>query len=271
MFVPRHGLSRLMDDDREQERRTYHLCQMAFVALSFALVLATVDTVLALPQHFRAHPLLPWLFFSPPWGWVDTPIVWGSLFGAYLLWGRWKNPSWQRRTGLLLLMSMVDAALWAAHHGDALGLCKGEFGHRWFRDELGQALGWSEFALLASLSSDVLVHLGVDQAAETGRATRSMAATGASVFMMLFLVATNWRQGWPLEVRRMTLEMWFLDLGSTMIWTITLIQVTALSIAAARRCSAVVAEIAREDQADHLFPAPPEADWGLPGGAWGQE
>ena len=38
-----------------------------------------------------------------------------------------------------------------------------------------------------------------------------------------------------------------LDLGSTMIWTITLIQVTALTIAATRQCAAVLAEMDRED------------------------
>jgi hypothetical protein len=255
-----------MDQDREPERRTYQLCQMGFGALALALALATLTSVLALPPHFGGRAVLPWLVDSEAWNWIDTPIVWGSLLGTYLLFGRWSDPSWQRRTGLLLAMCLADAALWALDHADALGLHSGEVGHLWFRLKLGQALGWAEFVLLASLSSDVLVHLGVEQAAETGRATRSLAATGAVLWMILFLLRTDWRRGWPLGVRRqVSLEMLILDLGATMISTITLIQVTALAIAATRRCTAVLAELVSQERADDLFAAPSEADWGVRG------
>jgi hypothetical protein len=261
-----------MDQDREQERRTYQLCQMGFGALAFALVLATLSTVLALPLHFGGRAFLPALVNSELWAWLDTPIVWGSLFGTYLLWGRWSDRSWQRRTGLLLVMCMVDAMLWSFDHADTLGLHHGDVGHLWFRLTLGEALGWAEFSLLASLSSDVLVHLGVEQAAQTGRATRSLARTGAVVWMLLFLVRTDWRRGWPLVVRRfISPDMLMLCLAVEMIRTITLIQVTALAIAATRRCSSVLAEIARAERADDLFLSPSEADCGHLAGAWGKE
>jgi hypothetical protein len=257
----------MMDQDHEQERRTYQLCQMGFGSLAFGLILATAMTVLVLPNHFGGRAFLPGLVHSSWWPWLDTPIVWGTLFGSYLLWGRWPDPSWQRRTGLLLVMCLTDAVLWALDHADALGLRTGEVGHMWFRIALGHALGWAEFALLAGVSSAVLVHLGIDQAAETGRATRSLAGTGAAVWMLLFLLQTDFQRGWPLIPRRMSLEMAILDLGQNMIWTIALIQVTAMSIAATRQCTAVLADLARQEQADELFPAPSEADWGVSDGA----
>jgi hypothetical protein len=50
-----------------------------------------------------------------------------------------------------------------------------------------------------------------------------------------------------------------LDLGSTMIWTITLIQVTALTIAAARETSRALSEMDLEDRQDDLFRSPSES------------
>jgi hypothetical protein len=235
------------EQERDRERTTYQLCRLGFGILSAALVLACVSTLLSLPRHFGGRAFLPWLQASAVWYWIDAPIVWGSLIGSYLLWARWNDPSWQRRSGLLVVMGATDAVLWLIEHGQDLGLSTGEFGHLWLRHNLGQALGWAEFALIASLACDVMRHLGVGPAAETGRATRSLAATGAAVFMLYFCQMTAWHRGWPLEWRRFnTLESLLLDLGSTMIWTITLIQVTALTIATTRQCSEVIAEIDRE-------------------------
>ena len=44
--------------------------------------------------------------------------VWGSLAGAMLLWGRWDHKSWQRRTGLLLVMCIVDLVVWFVDRGE---------------------------------------------------------------------------------------------------------------------------------------------------------
>jgi hypothetical protein len=113
---------------------------------------------------------------------------------------------------------------------------------------------------MASLSGDMLAHLGVEQAPEAGKSTRTLAATGAIVWMLLFCQQTNWRKGWPLTGQRIiTLETLMLDLGWNMIWTITLIQVTALTIAAARQSSRVLSEMDQEDQKDDLFRSPSDS------------
>ena len=61
----------------------------------------------------------------------------------------------------------------------------------WLRSNLGQALGWAEFALMASLSGDYLVHLGLDQAEDSAKSTRSLAATGAVIWMLRFCEPTE--------------------------------------------------------------------------------
>ena len=70
------------------------------------------------------------------------------------------------------------------------------------RSSSGLALGWGEFALLSSLTCDYLVHLGVEHARDSDKSTRSMAATGAMVWLLFFCQPTNWRAGWPLQVQR---------------------------------------------------------------------
>jgi len=238
----------MMDLDREQFRKTYEVSRLGFAILSTALVLACFTSLLELLSCF--HPQLVLRIVRTPWyPWIDLPIVWGSLFGTTLLWGRWEHVSWQRRSGLLLVMCLVDVVLWVMDHADALGRGQMAARHDWLRANLGQALGWAEFALLASLSSDYLGHLGVDQARESAKSARSMAATGAVLWILLFCERTNWG-GWPLQPRPpQALETVLLMHGSLLIWTITLLQVTALVISATRQSRHVLDEMEREDEA----------------------
>lgn len=241
-----------MDPERDAQRQTYQLCRLGFAILSLSLLLACSHSVLSLMALYSGHPLLVRLVTLPWWRWINTPIVWGSLIGTYLLWGRWSETGWQRRVGLLIAMCAVDTVLWALDHGDQLRV--GNIGHEWLRRQLGEALGWAEFALLASLSGDVIAHLGVEAARDASRSTRALAATGATVWILWFVRCTNWSRGWPLqEAHRGAIDVHLLFLASTMIWTITLIQVTALTIAATRETSFVLAEMEREDRRDDLF------------------
>jgi len=241
-----------MEQEREEQRRTYVLCRLGFAFLSVALVMACISTALGM-AGIVLLPFRGWVRSSVFLHWVDTPIVWGSLVGTYLLWGRWSHPSWQRRSGLLVLMGLVDLILWFLHHGNDLSLRLDDVGHDWFRSHLGEALGWAEFALMTSLACDFLVHLGIDQAREAGKATRSLAATGAVVWMLLFSMQTNWL-GWPLAARgALTPELLLLILGTEVIWMITLLQVTALTIAAWRQSTRVLLEMDREDQEHDLL------------------
>ena len=239
------------DLEREEFRKTYVMSRQGFAMLAGALVLACFTSLLDLFRPF--HPgLVSNIVHSAWYPWLEVPIVWGSLLGATLLWGRWEEPSWQRRSGLLLVMSLADVVLWVLAHGSVLGRGELEVGHEWLRLHLGEALGWAEFALLASLAGDYLGHLGVEDAADSAKAARSMAATGAVVWMLVFCEQTHWAQGWPLQPHRpiRAFETLLLMHGWKLIWTITLIQVTGLVIAATRQSSRVLEEMQREDEAD---------------------
>src|SRR5215218_8572169 len=110
------------DQERDQQRRTYQICRLGFGLLSFALLLASFSRVVWLIRLFIGGQAVAWIIRSPFWHWLDTPVVWASLLATYLLWGRWPDSGWQRRSGLLIVMGMVDAILWFMDHAGELGL-----------------------------------------------------------------------------------------------------------------------------------------------------
>jgi hypothetical protein len=244
----------MFDIEREQLRKTYQLCRLGFTILAVALVLACFISLLDLFSRFD-RSLATWIQQSMLYRWLDAPIVWGCLIGATLLFGRWDHASWQRRAGLFLMMNLVDLGLWFINRGDAIGVGAGEFGHEWLREIMGEALGWGEFALISSMTCDYLVHLGVDHARDSDKSTRSMAATGAMVWLLLICQLTDWHAGWPLQPHHQFrgLESMLLYHGFKLIWAITLIQVTALVISAVRQSTEVITEMDREDQETDLL------------------
>jgi len=252
-----------MELERDQERKTYRLCQMGFGFLSAALLVACLTQLVTLPVFFHRGHGLAWLRNSAVWHWADTPIVFGCLIGWYLLLGCWKTRAWQRTTGLLVVMGIVDAVLWLMDHSGDLGLRTGDLGHTWFRYCLGHALGWAELALVAGLASEVLVHLGIQQAVETGRTTRTLAASGTTVWMLHFFIRTDWQAGWPLLVRPgLRDEAFLLYVASILIWTVVLLQVTALTIAATRQSTLVLREMEKEERANDPLRSASEPDFG---------
>ncbi len=105
--------------------------------------------------------------------------------------------------------------------------------------------------MLAGLSCDYLEHLGLEQARDSGKSARAMAATGAVLWMLLFCERTDWSASWPLRPRPfLAAQEYLLYLGSLLIWAITLMQVTALTISATRQSGFVMEEMQREDEAN---------------------
>ena len=136
----------MIDLEREHLRKTYQICRIGFSILTAALVPACLHSLLlmigALLHDRNLLILVHKIANSPCKEWIETLSVWGSLIGTMLLWGRWDHKSWQRRTGLLLVLSLIDLVSWFVEHG------KGNDPelHAWFRENLGEALGWAEFA-----------------------------------------------------------------------------------------------------------------------------
>jgi hypothetical protein len=76
--------------------------------------------------------------------------------------------------------------------------------------------------------------------------------------MLQFCESTNWERGWPLQRRMVGFQGMMLNLASELIWTITLIQVTALIVAAVRHSNRTLQEMQREDQQQDVMTWPTE-------------
>ena len=78
--------------------------------------MASITAMIDLLYVFRVDQVR-WIMGQTWYQWLDAPIVWCRLIGAILLWGRWAQKSWQRRTGLLLALCMVDLVLMVRREG----------------------------------------------------------------------------------------------------------------------------------------------------------
>jgi hypothetical protein len=250
-------------EERALFRRRLRRFRFGFSALGLALVVASLSTIGTLILIFSRQQQFGAVFGVPHWQLIEGALItWVSLLGVCVLWGRWPDANWQRRSGILLLMCLVDAILWTLRHAGELGLHEGEFGHEWFRESLGAALGWSEFALIATLAADIASHQGEPQASDLAKAVRSMATTGAMVWFLYFYFRTDWNPPlWPLRQRGMNHGTLMLYLSWIVIGAINLVQVTALSLLAGRCCGRTLREMARADKASEALPSRSEVGW----------
>jgi hypothetical protein len=237
--------------------KTYRLARTGFLFLAIGLVPAAILQVLLVVGQLGDPRILFWLSQADWLDGISALTTWSVLIGVTLLWGRWEEASWQRRTTLLMIMSLIDVGIWFLGLSDK----QAPGDSAWFRDQVGHALGWAEFALLASLSGAFLTHLGLEQAEESAKSTRSLAASGAVIWLMLFCERADLRAGWPIKPNpqfpRQTL---LLFLGAELIATICLIQVTALVVAALRQSDRQVRDMAVEEPEEDSFTLPTEPD-----------
>jgi len=244
-------------DERRRYRSTLRRLSLGFSTLALALILASLSSIGGLLLVFTGRFQNPGVLMGISHFdlILETAIVWVSTIGVALLWGRWPDASWTRRSGLLLLMCLVDVVLWSLDHAKDLGFVDAKIGHDWFRRSLGQAMGWSEFALIASLAADLAARLGEPQALDFGKAARSLATTGAIVWFTYFYFQTDWNnQIWPLRMRRLDRGSILLLLGTMVLGSIALVQVSALSLLASRCCGKALRDMVTEDKKRDAFP-----------------
>jgi hypothetical protein len=258
-----------MDLDREEQRSRYRLCRIAFSCIAIGLALLCLSESMVVAWLLTGEQAIRQTFRSPAFDWlVSSPVTWFTVLGAYLLWGRWTDPAWQRRAGLLLGMNLLDLGYWALKHASALGYLPGQLGDDWLLGQVPEAIGWLEFVLFAGLAADLSAHLGKEDAPESGRAAQAIALLGFAFWAVCFLSQTHWRSGWPLRprpFRRVDLLLW---LGSRLLTIAASFQVILLSAAAARLASRTVAEMDRDDQEVHLEPTKTELFFGDERDAW---
>ena len=250
------------DVERSRDRRRVMACLVGLSLLGPALVLASLSWVSALLSIFGQAPVN---LFPDSWQFAEgSLVVWCSFVGTCLLWGRWKDVAWQRRSGMLVVMGFVDIILWSMDHAVLLGLSDQAIGHDFFRASLGHALGWAEVSLIASLAAEIAAHLGSPRALDVARGTRSFASIGASLYLFLVFAQIRWKPPvWPLRRRPIFRfnEFILFSLGEVALYTFALILATGLTIVAGQSCAVALRMMRQEDRSHRLLENPSDMAW----------
>ncbi len=241
-----------MDWERDEHRPRYRLCRAAFLLCALGTGLMVLDSAAGVAFFLTWQPEIMDFIASPLWQWAaGSTIVWSSLLGASLLWGRWSEPDWKRRSGYLVLLSLAGIVFWVVRHGETFGLGPAELGHRWLRIQLMIGARWVWLGVVASLAYSVVAHLGREEAGESLASILALVVAGVIVWAILVLYQTDWELGWPLRPRPgLNLLTWLLWLGLSAIRGLAGFLVTVLCLLAARECSQILREL---DHAEDLI------------------
>ena len=187
----------MFDTEREQSRKTYQLCRFGFGSYGAALLVAAVDRRDRLAGDVSPRPgaVDPRAAVVPLARHADRLVPVDRSDRAL---GPLGPEELAAQNELLLALCLADVVLWFVARGEVLGLHGGDIGHEWLRGIIREAMSWGRMALLSSLAGDYLVHLGVENARESDKLTRSMTVTGALVWMLFVCQQTNWA-AWPLQ------------------------------------------------------------------------
>lgn len=242
-------------------RRRYALCRAAFIAAAVGLALLGLSSMISAIFLFTFDPDLHAVLRSPLWRWcVSAPVTWTTLLSAFLLWGRWTDPSWQRRAGILLLLNVLDLVSWTVQNGNELGLRMGPVGHAWLREYMSDAFGWIEFILFGSLAAEVARRPGSDAPDLLRNGVVALSTLGLLLCTATFGAATDWGHGWPLGPRPVAglLDSYRL---SNMILIMTTLQLVPLMMLGARQCARDLAAIQRAEEMPDLLVSRSEYGW----------
>jgi hypothetical protein len=228
-------------DDSEHTTR-YRLCRAGFALSALGLALMSIDSIFWLAVIFTRNWQVLHLVRSPYYDWsVGVTITWSTLLGPFLLWGRWSEPRWRRRAGLLVVLNLLDVGYWVLRHGALFGLYKGELPHPYLISNLVLASSWVQFGLFASLADDVAAHLGARRGPEPEMRARTLSTAGGAVWVISMLSLTDWRH-WPLNER--FTPLWpLLRIGTFVLRVVASFQAAVLCLVACRACSQILRDL----------------------------
>lgn len=243
-----------MQDNATDFAKAYRTSRLGFFLLASGLVVVCAVDVPALICRLMGQATLiqfwTWMRESGVSRLVSAAAPWTTLAGSALLWAAWDSPRWRRLAGVLMTMCLFDVGSWFLDLGDP----DARRPDAYLRYQIGAALGWAQFALLATLSGEMLTHLGEEAANDTAKSTRSLAATGAVLWLLLFFETTDLRAGWPLRPNMwMSPHGYLLRVASDVIHAICLLQATGLVVAAFARLHREVPR-AEEEEAGPVDP-----------------
>lgn len=154
----------MFDLESDYEKHSYGISSLAFGCFALALACAGAYHVVMLialfdPGGRPAFLSSAWLGFG-----VSTGINLVCILGYYLVWHVSADAGWRRRSGMLIVMGMVDLGLWGIEYRPQIAKLLG-FGeiaasqrHAWLLLQIGFGLGWVELMYVSGLAWSLLAH-----------------------------------------------------------------------------------------------------------------
>ena len=244
--------------DTVDDRPRYRISRVGFALGSLALGLLAVDGFGRSIALFRGDLHLLAMFGHPAWEWaVGAPITWGSLFGAYLLIGRFHTPGWSRRVLFLCAMNTLDLLIWSLEHAEILGLPEGarKIAGSDYLLVIGTPLNLAELILFGGLALSVISQLGNAQDAAT-RYRSALAVAGISAFFWMVVQLNVWdfSAGWPPLFRKIRDPATFhAYIASNLALSATALLVSIMCGQAAILCSRTLKAIELKSKEDDPF------------------
>jgi hypothetical protein len=179
-----------------------------------------------------------WLLF------VTSVVSWSAFFGSVALVRCWPEPYWRRRSNLLFVVSLLGVVLWGMRHAVPLGLASQEIPLLPWVIQLSVGLRWIWLGLLASLSAEVLLHLGQGGADKLRAGILATIATGVAFWIMtlmldLFPAFGPPRRGGP----RVWFAAWMQFLGFWGLYCAANFSTTIVLLMSARESSTLIREL----------------------------
>lgn len=233
------------DTNEFEWRGRYRLCRVGFGLCALGMALLSVNELMLVGYSVTFNREIQRIIISPTWHWAaGSTITWSTLLGPYLLWGRWSEPHWRRRAGLLVFLNLADVGLWFLRHGQDFGFWPHDVGHEWLRMHLTFGSSWVQFVLFAALADDMAAHLNAKWAPATSRRIATVALVGGLAWGLLLLQTTAWHRGWPLRPRRTPLLLLMFTI-LPLARAVASFQLAALCAGVCRECSLMLGDLER--------------------------
>jgi hypothetical protein len=224
-----------MEPGYDSQRPRYLLCSIGFWLLTVSFGLLGLCNALPLIGVINNDNRI-FQVMSQRW-WtlsISLPLSYMGLLGSYLLWGRWSDMSWQRRAGLMVLLSLLNSIAATLIRADDLGFVARIEPAKHTLSVMIDSFGWVKLFLAASLATEVASQLGRPTISEAGRLSERVALFGLALCVALTIVHTSWRDGWPLQ-RLPARDPFVLlgELGAVLLKALSAAQVATLCFLAA--------------------------------------
>jgi hypothetical protein len=237
-----------LDDDAPLLDR-YRACRLGFSLAALACGMMAFHASGFTAFYLTADHKYRLFFSQDDWLLFATSVItWSGLAGAVVLGRCWSLPGWRRQTALLVVLSILAAAVWVARHAVRFGLAAEPLPYVELLVRLALGPRWIWLALLCGLAADVASHLGAPNVRPLRASALATITAGVAFWVMMLLIEIiPFALGAGPVGRRVMVGIWLQLVGFWGFSTAAAFTTTLLLLVAARECTRLIRELKRAE------------------------